>query len=131
MQYDDDRNKDALFNFLKTAVKAEIMSDVTIEIKDRTYPAHKLILAAASKRMYDLFQSDPHMSHCVLNDVDSTAFQYLLDYAYTYRLEVDADDVVPVYKTAIQLQMQSAAEACSKFLATHLTTSSCIGKSVP
>ena len=44
------------------------------------------------------------------------------------RLLVAADSVRAVYKMATLLKMNRAAEACSRFLATNLKPSNCLGK---
>ena len=45
------------------------------------------------------------------------------------RLEVPEDKVKAVYRTAMMLKMDRAAEACSRYLAEHLTPNNCLGKS--
>ena len=45
-----------------------------------------------------------------------------------FRLEVASDKVRDVYKTATILKIQSAAEACSRYLANILNPNNCLGK---
>ena len=47
----------------------------------------------------------------------------------SHRLDVPAELVTTVYKTANILKIHKAAEACSAYLADHLTAKNCLGES--
>ena len=53
------------------------------------------------------------------------------DECLTCRLEVPEEKVKSVYKTAMMLKMASVAEACSTYLAKHLTPNNCLGEWCP
>lgn len=92
--------------------------------------AHRAVLASASPFLLELFSGEPQggLTHKykVTGDFDLEAFERLIDYAYTSRLEAPRDKVRDLYKTAKKLRMISAAQHCGRFLADNLTPENCI-----
>lgn len=54
------------------------------------------------------------------------AFNYILDFIYTSRLEIPKKNVRNVYALASRLKMTSLAQKCGEFLASTLTSETCL-----
>ena len=74
--------------------------------------AHRAVLASQSRFFYELFSESEEAEqkslpfHYKLGDsFDLEAFESLVNYAYTSRLEVNVDKVKAVYKTALVLKV--------------------------
>ncbi|XP_033732441.1 influenza virus NS1A-binding protein homolog isoform X1 [Pecten maximus] len=131
----EDENKETRWSSLNKLRKARQLCDQILVIGAHEVPVHRAVLATASGYLLDLFlkleEEGPApqngMCTCKLKEIDYESFIYLLDYAYTSRLEVPGEHVRSVYRAAIQLKMPAAARACSQFLAANMSSSNCIG----
>ncbi|XP_076454489.1 uncharacterized protein LOC143289409 [Babylonia areolata] len=115
--------------------------DAVLRVGEREVSIHRAVVAASSPYLFELFERSSadsnHMDHGMgmfhgssmykLKDVSFSIFSYLLDYMYSGRLSVGAQDVGEVYRTAKLLRMEQAAQACSAFLVDHLTPANCLG----
>lgn len=102
----------------------------------REIHAHRAILASASPYLFEIFAADCNGGHvCKIKtngSFDVDAFEKLVEYAYTARLEVPADKVKQAYVAATKLKMTSAAKQCRDFLIKHLSPDNCIDvRSIP
>ncbi|XP_021340922.1 influenza virus NS1A-binding protein homolog A-like isoform X2 [Mizuhopecten yessoensis] len=133
--FEDDEHKENRWESLNKLRKARQLCDQILVIGAHEVPVHRAVLATASGFLFDLFlkleEEGPapqnSMCTCKLKDIDYDSFIYLLDYAYTSRLEVPGEHVRSVYRAAIQLKIPDAARACSKFLAANMSSANCIG----
>ncbi|XP_060071166.1 influenza virus NS1A-binding protein homolog A-like [Ylistrum balloti] len=131
----EDENKETRWSSLNKLRKARQLCDQILVIGAHEIAVHRAVLATASGYLFDLFLKleeegpTPQNGMCTykLKDIDYDSFIYLLDYAYTSRLEVPGEHVRSVYRAAIQLKMPDAARACSKFLAANMSSANCIG----
>jgi len=124
--FDDNNYQETTLTRLNRLRKAGQFCDVNVEVDGHTLPAHRVILACASKFMFDLFKENVNTGHVKVDNIDFSSFNVLLDYAYTSRLVVTEDKVKTVYKAAVLLKMHPAAQACSQFLAEHLNPLNCL-----
>lgn len=60
------------------------------------------------------------------HEFDPDAFDQVIDYAYTARLEIPAEKVREIYAIASRLKMTSVASKCGKFLLSTLTPDNCL-----
>lgn len=63
----------------------------------------------------------------ILHDIDATAIELLLDYAYTGQVTITADNVQVLLPASGLLQMQEVKEACCRFLMKQLHPTNCLG----
>jgi speckle-type POZ protein len=82
-----------LGNLLSSGVEA----DVTFQVGEETFAAHRLVLGARSSVfMAELFgpMKEKHTSHIKIDDMEPRVFQVMLSYIYTDSLpEMEKDDV--------------------------------------
>lgn len=103
--------------------------------------AHRAVLASASPYFLDMFSSDStvgsvtqhtQMYKLLSGNYDVAAFEHLIEFIYTARLDVKPDYVKPVYALANRLKMSACAFACGQYLASTLTPDSCLAvRSIP
>lgn len=127
--FNDNDYREAVLSYLNTLRKNARFCDVTLEVGQHIIRAHRAVLASISSTLFELFatQEAGESCHCKLKDYDYESVDILVNYAYTSRLEISADQVKPVYRAATRLKMHRAAKACSDFLAQKLNAQNCIG----
>jgi influenza virus NS1A-binding protein len=93
--------------------------------------AHKVVLSSASPYLLEMFSTDSSsptiQTYKLLNgNYDIEAFDYVVDYAYSARLEVPNDKVRDVYAVANRLKMSLIAFQCGQYLLSTLTPDNCL-----
>ena len=107
-----------------------ILCDVTIKAGKRAFPCHRVIIACCSSYFRSMFTSE--MSECkqpcvTIKDIDDTALEALIMFAYTSRITLSTDNVQTLLYASSILQVEIVAQACCDFMMTHLHPSNCIG----
>ena len=82
--FDDNHYQETTLTRLNRLRKAGQFCDVSIEVDGNTVPAHRVILACASKYMFELFK-ESETDYVKVDNIDYHSFCVLLDYAYTSR----------------------------------------------
>ncbi|XP_054165297.1 kelch-like protein 17 isoform X2 [Oppia nitens] len=96
----------------------------------RQIRAHKVVLAAASayfNAMFNTEMAERNKTVITLHDLDMTALNLLVDYAYTGQICITEENVQSLLPAASLLQVSSVREACCKFLLRQLHPSNCLG----
>lgn len=94
---------------------AGTLCDTLLTVEGRSFKAHALILALASKRLQRLL-TNQHGStpgyRCVIERVSPHTFKQILDYVYSESVEVPKDDLEELLKGAQYLEVESLVEQC-------------------
>ncbi|XP_066272325.1 kelch repeat and BTB domain-containing protein 8-like [Branchiostoma lanceolatum] len=109
--------------------KAGVLQDVVIEVEDRQFPCHRLILSAASPFFRAMFTSDMAESRqktVALQGLDTDMFGAILSYIYSGTLHVSLDKVQPLYQAADLLQLDYVRDTCSSYMAMNVEGSTCM-----
>ncbi|XP_078582718.1 kelch repeat and BTB domain-containing protein 12-like isoform X1 [Branchiostoma floridae x Branchiostoma japonicum] len=109
--------------------KAGVLQDVVIEVEDRRFPCHRLVLSAASPYFRAMFTSDMAESRqktVVLQGLDADMFGEILSYIYSGTLHVSLDKVQPLYQAADLLQLDYVRDTCSSYMAMNVKRSTCV-----
>jgi hypothetical protein len=92
-----------------------------------------VVLSSASPYLLELFSSDSTATatgvqqyKLLSGNYDIEAFDCIIDYAYTARLEVPVDKVRDIYGIASRLKMSSIAYECGQYLLSSLTADNCL-----
>ena len=103
---------------LNTLRRTRHFCDVVLQVGHADLHAHRAVLASQSRFFYELFSESEESEqkslpfHYKLGDsFDLEAFESLVNYAYTSRLEISVDKVKAVYKTALVLKVHMLARA--------------------
>ncbi|GFQ74737.1 influenza virus NS1A-binding protein homolog [Trichonephila clavata] len=131
--FDDTSYKEVMFDNLNKLRKNRQFCDVTLQVgasQDvREIYAHRAVLASASPYLFDIFAAETKGSsnqYKLSGTFDYDAFESLVNYAYTGRLEVPPKLVKATYVAASKLRMTSAAKQCGKYLLENMTPEKCI-----
>ncbi|XP_066272327.1 kelch-like protein 24a [Branchiostoma lanceolatum] len=109
--------------------KAGVLQDVVLEVEDRRFPCHRLVLSAASPYFRAMFTSDMAESRqktVVLQGLDAGMFGEILSYIYSGTLHVSLDKVQPLYQAADLLQLDYVRDTCSSYIAMNVESSTCL-----
>jgi hypothetical protein len=111
--------KQALSTFsedIRNIIEDESFKDLTISIGDEDLKAHKIVLAARSPFLAELFRNNPTLETLNLIDISKETFKIFLDYIYHDKMPEGNDNLTFVYVTAGKLKI----EKLKQFIATKL-----------
>lgn len=114
-------------NYLR---KDKMMCDILLAVDGREIFAHKLVLVATIPYFYAMFTSDlveSKQTRITLKDMDASAVETLIEFAYTANLNVSSQNVQTLLPVASILQMNRVQKACCEFLKAQLDASNCLG----
>ncbi|XP_022913715.1 influenza virus NS1A-binding protein homolog isoform X2 [Onthophagus taurus] len=106
--------------------------DVILHIGTVEIHAHRAILASVSPYLFELFSTDHEkrieniVTYKLNGGFDKSAFQILVDYAYTGHLQVPTNQVKAVYIASCHLKIDRVARKCAQYLINHLSVENCI-----
>ncbi|XP_066257660.1 kelch-like protein 17 [Euwallacea similis] len=106
------------------------LCDVVLKIGIEKFRAHKVVLASVSPYFFAMFNGEmkeQNQNEIAIHDMDATAVDLLLDYAYTGQITITADNVQVLLPASSLLQMQEVREACCRFLLKQLHPTNCLG----
>ncbi|XP_075553007.1 influenza virus NS1A-binding protein homolog isoform X3 [Dermacentor variabilis] len=93
--------------------------------------AHRAVVASVSPYLFELLAQKTKgtlQNQCKINgNFDISAFERLVDYAYTSRLEVPKSKMKAMYLAAAKLKVHPVTKYCGKYLVEHLTPDNCTG----
>ncbi|GMR58609.1 hypothetical protein PMAYCL1PPCAC_28804 [Pristionchus mayeri] len=108
----------------------EQLCDVELEAEGETILAHRVVLAASIPYFRAMFVSsqmkETNQRRIVLCDISSVALRQLVNYVYTSRLLISADNVQQLLFAASILQMDAVSDHCQKYMSQWLTAQNCI-----
>nr|XP_022912325.1 kelch-like protein 17 [Onthophagus taurus] len=77
--------------------------------------------------MFNGEMKEHETNEIILHEIDATAVQLLIDYAYTGQITITADNVQVLLPASSLLQMEEVREACCRFLMKQLHPTNCLG----
>ncbi|XP_065204070.1 speckle-type POZ protein-like [Planococcus citri] len=102
----------------------EDFSDVTISVKGKNYPAHKLILAARSSVFKAMFKNDMQESqtnHITITDMEQEIFEEMLQYIYTGKMPNLHEWAFELLPAADKYDLEGLKNACERLLLTKIS----------
>uniref|UniRef100_A0A914WJH7 BTB domain-containing protein n=1 Tax=Plectus sambesii TaxID=2011161 RepID=A0A914WJH7_9BILA len=105
------------------------LCDVEIEVEDSIFAAHRCVLAASIPYFCSMFSSEmreSRQSRIIIQDIPAAAFELLIDFAYTSKVQITGANVQQLLYAASILQIDSVCAACQRFLTQYLTVSNCL-----
>ncbi|XP_046357185.2 kelch-like protein 20 [Haliotis rufescens] len=119
---------ECILSGLETLWKHKQMTDVSVVVENKTYLAHKLVLASCSDFFYDKFTRgrDAEATKIEVNDVKATGLQAILECLYTGRLQLSDVTVRDILAAASVLGFLGIHEACEEYLSDHLNVDNCL-----
>ncbi|XP_066301846.1 kelch-like protein 12 [Branchiostoma lanceolatum] len=127
--YQDDSYPSGFLGTLGDLQKDGTFQDIILEVEDRQFPCHRLVLSAASPYFRALFTNDMAESRqktIVLQGLDAGIFGEILSCIYSGTLHVSVDKVQPLYQAADLLQLDYVRDTCSSYMAINVERSNCV-----
>ena len=124
----------SLLKELQRLREADTTCDVTLQVnggsnRRRSLRAHRMVLVAASPFFAAMFSSDMRESRSglvELNNVDPTAVEKLLDFAYTSKISFSYSSALQLIAASDMLQFPEVQQACSDYLQHSLSPTNCL-----
>uniref|UniRef100_A0A182VWY7 BTB domain-containing protein n=1 Tax=Anopheles minimus TaxID=112268 RepID=A0A182VWY7_9DIPT len=107
-----------------------MLTDVTLEVEQETFHAHKVVLSAASpyfKAMFTGGLKECEMARVKLQGVCPTAMTRILFFMYTGQIRVTELTVCQLLPAATMFQVPNVIDACCDFLERQLDPTNAIG----
>ncbi|KAI6206484.1 hypothetical protein M3Y94_00916800 [Aphelenchoides besseyi] len=106
------------------------MCDVRIECQGSYFRAHRVILAATIPFFDSMFNSELREQNSYdipIKEIPSDTLEQILNFVYTGRIYVDAENVESLMKSADFLQMQLLSRRCSELLRSTMSAFNVLG----
>jgi len=110
--------------------KENCFCDVTIQVEDETFHAHKVVLSSASPYFHAMFTQgmrERNAEVVQLHDINSATITLLLDFIYTSKILIIEDNVQQLLPAANMLQLTEVRDACCRFLFNQLDPCNALG----
>ncbi|CAB4054301.1 KLHL20 [Lepeophtheirus salmonis] len=110
--------------------RTKSLCDVSLQVGEDEYPAHKCVLSAASpyfKAMFTCNLSESKLDSVALNGMESPIVELLINYAYTSTISITKMNVQSLLSASNLLEMLSVREACCQFLGRHMDETNVLG----
>ncbi len=108
----------------------EKLCDITIQVENQQFKAHKIILAGSSPYFRAMFAGaleESKQSTVVIHDIPPNVMAILLDYCYSSTIEITQENAQELLPAASILQLNWIRDQCSKFIEKQLDSSNCLG----
>lgn len=117
---------------LKELLKENKFVDCVLKVGDRSLPCHRLIMAACSpyfRELYfseDGFEKKDSNKEVVLEDVDPTIMDMVVNYLYSAEIEITDENVQDVFAVANRFQIPSVFTVCVNYLQNKISMGNCL-----
>lgn len=120
----------ALHHGLDDLRRAGQLCDVSLCVDERTFPCHRVVLAAFSPYFKAMFVGrlcESEQQQVTIGGLEATVMTLLLDFAYTASITINTSNVQSLLSGAHLLQVAGVVTACCRFLEHQLDPSNCLG----
>uniref|UniRef100_A0A8C7E7Z5 Kelch like family member 30 n=1 Tax=Nothoprocta perdicaria TaxID=30464 RepID=A0A8C7E7Z5_NOTPE len=106
------------------------LSDVTLLVGGQEFPCHRGVLALCSHYFDAMFSGnfvESITARVEIKDVDPSALEVLLDFAYTGKITINQANVEGLIRTSNQLHFPTIQKVCSRYLRQQMDATNCLG----
>lgn len=115
---------------LAAMLKTQQHTDIIINVGEKSFPCHKVILSAISPFFEAMFSHDVRETRdgvVNLRDLDAETFEDMLQFLYCGQDVVNVTNAEKLFHAASLLQIECLQERCEDFLITGVTSENCVG----
>ena len=121
----------SILKLLRAMQQSGELCDVVLSTEcGRSIPVHRAVMAAASPFFRGMFASDlaeRNKEAILLKEIDYDILQFIVAFAYNDEASLPDDRVHYLFAAADLFQIRDIFDACSKFLATQIRPTNCLG----
>ncbi|KAK7100704.1 actin-binding protein IPP-like isoform X2 [Littorina saxatilis] len=120
----------SLLNSLRGLWEEDGFCDVRLAVGQREFPAHRLVLSAASPYFRAMFMcglTEAKTESITLHDVSPTTFEHLIKFVYSGHIQVCGETCQEILAAADMLQLLPVVTICRQFLIQQLSPDNSIG----
>ncbi|KAE8282089.1 Kelch-like protein 7 [Larimichthys crocea] len=124
------RQLSSIMGVMNNLRKQGTLCDVTLLVQGKHFPAHRVVLAAASHFFSLMFTTRmmESMSHEVeLRSAEPEIIELLIEFIYTARISVNSSNVQSLLDAANQYQIEPVKKMCVEFLKGQIDATNCLG----
>ncbi|KAA8585950.1 hypothetical protein FQN60_007519 [Etheostoma spectabile] len=124
------RQLSSIMGVMNNLRKQGTLCDVTLVVQGKHFPAHRVVLAAASHFFSLMFTTRmmESMSHEVeLRSAEPEIIELLIEFIYTARISVNSSNVQSLLDAANQYQIEPVKKMCVEFLKGQIDATNCLG----
>ncbi|XP_071380481.1 kelch-like protein 41b isoform X3 [Centroberyx affinis] len=116
---------------LKELLNENKFVDCTLKVGDRSFPCHRLIMAACSPYFREIFftadgKEAENTKEVVLEDVNPTVLDMVIRYLYSAEIDLTDDNVQDIFAVANRFQIPSVFTVCVNYLQKKLSLGNCL-----
>nr|XP_061826283.1 kelch-like protein 41b [Nerophis lumbriciformis] len=116
---------------LKELLNENKFVDCTLKVGDRSFPCHRLIMAACSPYFREIFFTEDgkeveNTKEVVLEDVNPAVLDMVVQYLYSAEIDLRDDNVQDIIAVANKFQIPSVFTVCVNYLQKKISTGNCM-----
>ncbi|XP_069577170.1 LOW QUALITY PROTEIN: kelch-like protein 41b [Brachyistius frenatus] len=116
---------------LKELLNENKFVDCTLKVGDRSFPCHRLIMAACSPYFREIFFTEDgkeaqNTKEVVLEDVNPSILDMIVRYLYSAEIDLTDDNVQDIVAVANRFQIPSVFTVCVNYLQKKLSLGNCM-----
>ncbi|CAG5933564.1 unnamed protein product [Menidia menidia] len=116
---------------LKELLNENKFVDCTLKVGDRSFPCHRLIMAACSPYFRDIFFTEDgkeveNTKEVVVEDVNPAILDMIIQYLYSAEIDLTDDNVQDIIAVANRFQIPSVFTVCVNYLQKKLSLGNCL-----
>ena len=106
------------------------LCDITLKVNRKEIRAHRVVLAACSPYFRAMLTTgflESNLGTITLQDCEENAFEELVEFLYTCKLNLNESNVEHVLAVAALFQLQLVVQNCADFLGKLIRVENCLG----
>ena len=111
---------------LQKQANDEEFSDITLQVEDETFNAHRNVLAAVSdyfRKMFTIDMKEENNQVISIKFVTARAFKEILDSIYTNRIVLSEDNLTEILHAASMMQIKHVLNAATTYMQNRVSVS--------
>ncbi|XP_062574313.1 kelch-like protein 24 [Saccostrea cucullata] len=127
--YSSEKHSGSLIKNFEYFRKEGGYNDVTLQVGQKSFPCHKIILAAGSPYFKSMFESGMEESRktCIeIKEVDENVFEKLLHFIYTGKVDISSLILQELFGQSCMFQVTALVDLCVRHFRLHMTENNCL-----